>query len=95
MSRGLLLGNGINACLGINDLSMESIQERFLDYISVYSIILDKLFGVKINKDFERSINNESCRLGIETLAGRLYDILRKIKIRYGLTMMSIEYRIL
>jgi hypothetical protein len=80
MSRGLLLGNGINACLGINDLSMESIQERFWDYISVYSIILDKLFGVKINKDFERSINNESCRLGIETLAGRLYEYIKENK---------------
>lgn len=33
MARGLLLGNGINACLGIEDLSREAIQQRFLYYV--------------------------------------------------------------
>ena len=32
MARGLLLGNGINAHLGIKDLSVGSIAERFKRY---------------------------------------------------------------
>ncbi len=52
MVRGLLLGNGINACIGIEDLSIKDIGKRFLNNVKGYSIIIEGLFGVKINEAF-------------------------------------------
>lgn len=90
MAKGLLLGNGVNAYLGIKDLSVVCIAERFRNNIVVYSSIIEKLFGVKIKEDFWESINCRPELLGIETLAGILY---KYIKNRKGRWTDNDEYR--
>lgn len=52
MAKGLLLGNGINSRLCINDLSVECIAERFKKNVLVYSVIINNIFGVQIAEDF-------------------------------------------
>ncbi len=76
MARGLLLGNGINACIGIEDLSRESIQQRFLYNVGLYSPIIESLFKVKTDKGFLGNINDKSTIYGIEILARFLYDYI-------------------
>lgn len=78
MARGLLLGNGINACIGIEDLSRKSIQQRFLYNAELYSLIIESLFGVKIDQEFLSYINDKFTIYGIETLAGFLYDYVKR-----------------
>ena len=77
MARGLLLGNGINACIGIEDLSREVIQQRFLYNVKVYSPIIESLFGVKIDEDFLNHLDDKFMVYGIETLAGFLYKYIK------------------
>ncbi len=77
MVRGLLLGNGINACIGIEDLSIKDIGKRFLNNVKGYSIIIEGLFGVKINEVFWKYIGNKFMVCGIETLAGLLYEYIK------------------
>lgn len=92
MARGLLLGNGINACIGIEDLSRESIQQRFLNNSRVYSPIIESLYGVKIDNDFLKHLEDTSAVYGIETLAGFLYKYIKnKTNIRWT---DNDEYRI-
>lgn len=78
MARGLLLGNGINACIGIEDLSRESIQQRFLYNVGLYSPIIESLFKVKTDKGFLGNINDKSTIYGIEILARFLYDYIKR-----------------
>lgn len=78
MAKGLLLGNGINACIGIEDLSRESIQQRFLYNVELYSPIIESLFGVRMDKEFLGHINGKSTVYGIETLARFLYDYIKR-----------------
>lgn len=80
MAKGLLLGNGINACLGLNDLLVDCIEERFRNNVGIYSSIFENLFGIKINENFWDCINNKSRPLGIETLAGILYKYVKDNK---------------
>lgn len=77
MARGLLLGNGINACIGIEDLSIKDIGQRFLYKVEEYSPIIENLFGVKINEDFRKYIDDKYMICGIETLAGLLYKYIK------------------
>jgi len=77
MARGLLLGNGINACIGIEDLSVKDIGKRFLYNVEGYSPIIENLFGVKINGAFREYIDDKYMVCGIETLAGLLYEYIK------------------
>ena len=77
MARGLLLGNGINACIGIEDLSIKDIGQRFLYNVEEYSPIIENLFGVKINENFRKYIDDKYMICGIETLAGLLYNYIK------------------
>lgn len=92
MKKGLLLGNGINACLGINDLSVACIVERFKRNVLVYSAIIQNFFEVQIDEDFLRYIESQSEELGIETLAGILYKYVKDNK--EGIWTDNDEYRI-
>lgn len=80
MAKGLLLGNGINACLELKDLSVACIEERFRNNVGIYSPIFENLFGTKIKENFWDCINNKSRLLGIETLAGVLYKYIKNNK---------------
>ena len=92
MAKGLLIGNGINARLGIKDLYAKCIYERFIENISVYSVIIQKLFGVQIKDDFIKSLQEKSDDLGIETLAGMLYRYIESNKKQKGTD--NDEYRL-
>lgn len=77
MAKGLLIGNGINARLGIKDLYTEYIFQRFIENVSTYSIIIQKLFNVQIADDFINYLTNQCNNLGIETLADKLYKYIK------------------
>lgn len=77
MAKGLLIGNGMNARLGIKDLYVKCIYQRFIENVSVYSVIIQKLFSVPIKDDFIKCLQNRSDGLGIETLAGILYRYIK------------------
>lgn len=77
MVKGLLIGNGINARLGMKDLYTEYIFQRFIENVSVYSIMIQKLFGVQVKDDFIRYLQKQGKGLGIETLADELYKYIR------------------
>ena len=77
MAKGLLLGNGINSRLCINDLSVECIDERFKKNVLVYSAIINNIFGVQIAEDFLKNSEISVSKLGIETLAGILYKYIK------------------
>lgn len=78
MSKGLLLGNGINGRLGIEDLSKDRIRQRFQNNIDVYSPIIETFFGVKINNEFYSKLCGES--YGIESHASSLYEYIKENK---------------
>lgn len=80
MKKGLLLGNGINNRIGIKELSAEEIGERFQRNVKVYRKIVESLFDVDIKQDFFADLGNSSPKLGIETLAGKLYTYIKKMK---------------
>lgn len=80
MVKGLLLGNGMNARLNINNLSVACIGERFGANISVYSGIIQNVFGIQIKETFLIELDNVSKMTGIETLAGILYRYIRESK---------------
>ena len=78
MSKGLLIGNGINARLGIDDLSVARIGERFRKNVMVYSIFIQSLFNVEIQEDFFTYLKSQSREMGIETMAGMLYKYVKQ-----------------
>lgn len=80
MVKGLLIGNGINARLGIKDLYAKCIYKRFIENIPAYSVIIQKLFSVQINDDFIKYLQKQNNVLGIETLAKMLYRYVRSSK---------------
>lgn len=93
MAKGLLLGNGINAFLGIEGLSVACIGKRFRKNVVKYSVIMQNLFGVQIGEEFWECLENQqSCELGIEILAGILYKYVKENK--KGMWSDNDEYRI-
>lgn len=80
MAKGLLLGNGINARLGIKGLSVECIARKFIKNVSAYSIIFKNIFGVLIPEDFLKISELSVSELGIETLASFLYKYVKQNK---------------
>ena len=92
MAKGLLIGNGMNARLGIKDLCVKCIYQRFIENVSVYSIIIQKLFDVQIEDNFIKKLQEQNDGLGIETLAGMLYRYVKSSK-KQGWTDND-EYRL-
>lgn len=80
MSRGLLLGNGINARLGIKNLSVESIGNRFNKNVLIYFDIIRVLFHVELEEKFLQDLERKGSNIGIETLAEILYEHIKKNK---------------
>lgn len=91
MSKGLLLGNGINAHIGITDLSVKCIGRRFLNNVICYIPIIEELFHKEIKKDFLAYLDEHAEENGIEILAGILYQYIKNNK--YSWTEND-EYRL-
>ena len=77
MTKGLLLGNGINARIGIKRLDVSEIKERFRHNIYRHSFLLETLYGVTLSKDACNDIIHSSRVDGIESLAGSLYIYIK------------------
>lgn len=91
MAKGLLLGNGINTCLGIKDLSVKDIGQRFRKNVTVYATIIRNLFEVQV-EDFLKDLEGVVEKLGIESLAGILYRYIKGN--RKGAWTDNDEYRV-
>lgn len=77
--RNLLLGNGINAHIGIQDLSMEKIAVRFASTLQKSNIFFATLFGVFLCDKLLKKV--ASTKAGIETLADNVYqEVLMRIE---------------
>lgn len=92
MAKGLLIGNGINACMGIKDLSVACISERFRKNVKIYSEIIQNIFNVQIEENFFVNLERRTEQIGIETLAGILYKYIKEDKT--GIWTDNDEYRI-
>ena len=76
MAKGLLLGNGINARIGIKGLSVSEIKERFRHNIYKYIPLLEALYGIALSEDICNNIIQSSKSDGIESLAGSFYEYI-------------------
>lgn len=76
MERNLLLGNGINAHLGINGLNMIDIANRFADSLIKSSDFFDLMFGVRFTQEVCKELYSKTNKRGIESLAAVVYDYL-------------------
>ncbi len=77
MGKSLLLGNGINAHLGIKDLEVDKIYNRFLNLIDLEKTVYESVFGQYF--DYEK-IRQELLAVpnkGIESLAGTMYSCIK------------------
>lgn len=81
MGKSLLLGNGINARIGIRGLSETEIKERFRHNIYKASPSLEALYGITLSEDICNDIIDSSQTNGIEVLAGSLYKYVKNQKI--------------
>lgn len=81
MKTNLLLGYGINLDFGISELYAEAILHRFQNILiktsPIYEYLMGKGFDAQIcNSIFADCINNTE-KLGIESLARKVYDYLK------------------
>ena len=77
MAKSLLLGNGINARIGIKGLAVSEIKERFRHNMYRNSLVLEALYGITLSKDLCNDIIQSSKMDGIESLAGSLYTYIK------------------
>lgn len=77
MVKSLLLGNGINARIGIMGLAVSEIKERFRHNMYRNSFVLEALYGITLSKDVCDNIIQSSKVDGIESLAGSLYIYIK------------------
>ena len=77
MAKSLLLGNGINARIGIKGLAVSEIKERFLRNMYRNSYVSEALYGITLSKDVCNDIIRSSKVDGIESLAGSLYTYIK------------------
>lgn len=77
MAKSLLLGNGINARIGIKGLAVSEIKERFRHNMHRNSLVLEALYGITLSKDLCIDIIQSSKMDGIESLAGSLYTYIK------------------
>lgn len=73
MKKSLLLGNGINIHLGINELHLDNIAVRFKDILIKSSPLYECLFGVSFSSAICDSLYSNATNLGIETLSAEVY----------------------
>ncbi|MBP3474958.1 MAG: hypothetical protein J6K48_01345 [Lachnospiraceae bacterium] len=78
MAKGLLLGNGINTRIGIHGLTISEIKERFRYNMYKSAPVLEALFEIILSRDTCNNIIQESESDGIESLAGSLYEYVKK-----------------
>ena len=74
MCKSILLGNGINAHLGISGLDMSSIYKRFINLFNKEKDLFKSLF--RDDTDFDGCIARLTTteRIGIESLAKIIYE---------------------
>lgn len=77
MAKSLLIGNGINARIGIKGLTVSEIKERFQHNMYRNSYVLEALYGVMLSNDICNDIIRSSREEGIESLAGSLYTYIK------------------
>lgn len=77
MAKSLLLGNGINARIGIKGLTVSEIKERFRHNMYRNSLVAENLYGITLSKDVCDDIIQSSKVDGIESLAGSLYIYIK------------------
>lgn len=77
MAKNLLLGNGINARIGIKGLLVLEIKERFRCTMYKYLHLIEALYNITLSKDVCNDIIQASKSEGIESLAGALYIYIK------------------
>ncbi|MCI9083194.1 MAG: hypothetical protein HFI70_13105 [Lachnospiraceae bacterium] len=77
MAKSLLLGNGINARIGITGLAVSEIKDRFRYNMYRNSFVSETLYGINLSKDVCNDIIQSSKVDGIESLAGSLYTYIK------------------
>lgn len=77
MAKSLLLGNGLNARIGIRGLSVSEIKERFRKNMNRNSFAFEALYGITLSEDVCNDIIQSSKVDGIESLAGSLYTYIK------------------
>lgn len=77
MIKSLLLGNGINARIGVTGLSESEIKERFRQNVYKYSPLLEALYGITLSEDICNNTIQSAKSDGIESLAGALYIYIK------------------
>ena len=76
MRKNLLLGNGINAHLGIEGLGVEDIAKRFADTLIRFNPFFDLMFGVNFSKEVCEELFFKTDKRGIESISATVYDYL-------------------
>ena len=79
MERNLLLGNGINAHLGVIGMGVAEIAERFTNALIQYNDFFDLMFGVRFTKELCNALYAKVNDLGIESLASVIYEYIMNI----------------
>lgn len=77
MAKSLLLGNGINARIGIRGLSEPEIKGRFQCNMYKMSPLLEALYGISLSEDICNYVVKSSKSDGIESLSGSLYIYIK------------------
>lgn len=78
MERNLLLGNGINAHLGVTGMVVAEIAERFTNALIQYNDFFDLMFGVRFTKELCHALFARVNDLGIESLASVIYEYIKR-----------------
>ena len=76
--KGILLGNGFNNRIRLEQLDNELIYERFCNNIMRYAPVFWNLFRVRIPNDVKSEIFKNNKNENIESLTKELIDYLRK-----------------
>lgn len=79
MSKGILIGNGLNIRIGIDSFSSEQIWKRFIENIRRYKPILEASFDISFCEKELIDLLMESNNKGIEVLAGIVYKYIYEI----------------
>lgn len=80
MMRSILLGNGINARLKIEQLYTDKIFDRFVFDAKRYVPLLKSVFSNRITvKQIDDLFDKNNKNIGIETQARKLYDYIKNV----------------
>lgn len=78
MERNLLVGNGINMHLNVNDMTMSDIAIRFRKDLIISSPFYELLFNVSFTENVCDDLFANNKRLGIESLAEIIHSYIIK-----------------